>query len=288
LDSLIYHNDRIVPLEETHLSPGQMGLLMGWGVFTTLRIYEGVPFAFDRHWQRMARDAERLGVAFDYRQPAVWEAMVKLAAANQRPEGAARLSFIKNHGGLWSDAPGSPATDLLIFTRELSAWPAAHKLLLVPGAIFSHAKLAGAKMLSWVQNAGTLERVHRAGYDDALLLNEQGHLGECTSANIYLVRGREIFTPPLHSGCLPGITRDALLEVIPTAGYKLVEQDLTTADLDKAEEVFVSSTTREVAGVGKIDPHWNYPAPGKVTREIAEAFRNYVKAHLQRSGGAAD
>ena len=197
MDSLIYHNDRIIPLAEARLSPGQMGLLMGWGVFTTLRIYQGVPFAFDRHWERMAHDAERLGIALDYRQEAVWEAIVKLAAANHRPEGAARLSFIKNQGGMWADAPGCPATDLLIFTRELAAWPASHKLLLVPDGIFSHGKLAGAKMLSWVQNAGTLERVHAQGFDDALLLNEQGHLAECTSANVFLVRGREVLTPPL-------------------------------------------------------------------------------------------
>jgi branched-chain amino acid aminotransferase len=147
MDSLIYHNDRIIPLSEARLSPGQMGLLMGWGVFTTLRVYVGSPFAFERHWVRMARDAERLGIALDYHQEAVWEAIVKLAAANHRPEGTARLSFIKNHGGLWADAPGRPATDLLIFMRELVAWPAAHKLKLVPNAIFSSGRLAGAKML---------------------------------------------------------------------------------------------------------------------------------------------
>jgi branched-chain amino acid aminotransferase len=283
MDSLIYHNDRIIPLAEASLSPGQMGLLMGWGVFTTLRIYQGVPFAFDRHWGRMAHDAERLGIAFDYRQEAVWDAIVKLAAANRRPEGAARVSFIKNQGGMWADAPGCPATDLLIFTRELTAWPASHKLLLVPDGIFSHGKLAGAKMLSWVQNAGTLERVHAQGFDDALLLNEQGHLAECTSANVFLVRGREILTPPLSSGCLPGITREALIEIIPAAGYKLVEQDLIPKDLDTALEVFISSTTREVAGVGSIQPKWNYPAPGKVTCELAAGFQNYVKAHLKRA-----
>jgi branched-chain amino acid aminotransferase len=287
MDSLIYHNDRIIPLAEARLSPGQMGLLMGWGVFTTLRIYQGVPFAFDRHWERMARDAERLAIALGYHQKDVWGAIVKLAAANQRPEAAARLSFIKNHGGLWADAAGCPATDLLIFTREVAVWPAAHKLLLVPNAIFSIAKLAGAKMLSWVQNAGTLERAHAQGYDDALLLNEQGHLAECTSANVFLVRGRQVLTPPLSSGCLPGITREALQEVIPTAGYELREQDLTPADLDAAEEVFISSTTREVAGVGSIHPNWKYPAPGKATREIEAAFQKYVQTHLQRAAAGS-
>jgi branched-chain amino acid aminotransferase len=286
MDSLIYHNNRILPLAEARLSPGQMGLLMGWGVFTTLRIYQGVPFAFDRHWARMAHDAERLGIAIDYRQDAVWDAIVKLAAANQRPECAARLSFIKNQGGFWADAPDCPATDLLIFTRELAVWPASHKLVLVPDAIFSHGKLAGAKMLSWVQNAGTLDRVHGEGFDDALLLNEHGNLAECTSANVFLVRGREVLTPPLSSGCLPGITREALREVIPAAGYSLVEQDLKPSDLDSAEEVFISSTTREVAGVGSIQPNWSFPAPGKITVEIEAAFQDYVKSYLRRVGGS--
>ena len=284
MDSLIYHNDQIVPLPEAKLSPGQMGLLMGWGVFTTLRIYQGVPFAFDKHWARMTHDAERLGITLDYKQEAVWDAIVKLSAANQRPEGAVRLSFIKNQGGMWADAPGRPETDLLIFSRELTVWPVSHKLLLVPDGIYSHGNLAGAKMLSWVQNAGTLERVHREGYDDALLLNEQGNLGECTSANVFLVRGGTVLTPPLSSGCLPGITRDALQEVVPDAGYKFVEKDLTSADLDSAEEVFISSTTREVAGVGSIQPKWKYQAPGKVTSELAGAFQKYVQAHLRRAG----
>jgi branched-chain amino acid aminotransferase len=285
MDSLIYHNQRILPLAEARLSPGQMGLLMGWGVFTTLRIYNGVPFAFERHWERMVRDAERLGIALDYDEGAVRKAIVELAAANHRPEGAARLSFIKNHGGLWADAQGCPPIDLLIFTRELAVWPASHKLLLVPNAIFSMGRLAGAKMLSWVNNAGTLEHVHAQGFDDALLLNEQGQLAECTSANVFLVRGGQILTPPLASGCLPGITREVLREVIPAAGYTLEEQDLTPADLDSAEEVFISSTTREVAGVGSIDPNWKFPAPGKITRQLAVAFQSYVKAHLQHAPG---
>jgi branched-chain amino acid aminotransferase len=139
-------------------------------------------------------------------------------------------------------------------------------------------------MLSWVQNAGTLERVHGEGYDDALLLNEKGHLAECTSANVFLVRGREVLTPPLSSGCLPGITRDALREVIPAAGYAFTEQDLVPEDLNSAEEVFISSTTREVAGVGSIQPNWKYPSPGKVTAELVGAFQKYVQAHLHRAG----
>ncbi len=208
---------------------------------------------------------------------------IKLAAANQRPEAVGRVSFVKNHGGLWADAGERPATDLLIFTRELAKWPAVHKLKLYPHAIYSTGHLAGAKMTSWVQNASVLEKVHAEGFDDALLLNDRGQIAECTSANSFLIRGETVLTPPLSSGCLPGITREVLAEVIPRAGYALQEQELSVDDLRRADEVFISSTTREVAAVGSIHPDWNYPAPGKVTQALEVAFKQYVKNHLDRT-----
>ena len=148
--------------------------------------------------------------------------------------------------------------------------------------IFSVGRLAGAKMLSWVQNAGTLERAHAEGFDDALLMNEHGQLAECTSANIFLVRDGKVLTPPLTSGCLPGITRNVLLEVIPAAGYELHQEDLTPHDLASATEVFITSTTREVAPVSFIHPDWSFAAPGKITLDLKSAFREYVRMHLGR------
>jgi branched-chain amino acid aminotransferase len=287
MDSLIFHNDRIVPLAEVHLSPGQVGLLTGWGVFTTLRIYRGVPFAFERHWARMRRDAERLEVELPYDYTKVRQSIMDLAAANQRPEGMARVSFVKNQGGLWAQADDLPATDLLIFTRELKAWPAAHRLMIQPGGIFSGGSYAGAKMLSWVPHAAVLERAHQAGFDDALLLNEKGHLAECTSANVFLVRGSEVLTPPLSSGCLAGITREVIFEIASKSGLKIREVDLTADDLSTAGEVFISSTTREVAGVSFISPNWNYPCPGKITASLEEAFKEYVGGYLRASQRSA-
>jgi branched-chain amino acid aminotransferase len=281
MDSLIFHNDRLIPLPEAHLSPGQMGLLMGWGVFTTLRIYAGRPFAFHRHWARMSRDAERLGMNLAYEQEAVRLAVTRLAEANNRPEGMARVSFLKNHGGLWAQAGNRPETDLLIFTRELVQWPATHRLKLQPHAIYSATRLAGAKMLSWAQNAALLEQAHAEGYDDVVLLNERGQIAECTAANIFLVRGGRVLTPPLSAGCLPGVTRDVLREVVPRAGFELLEENLTPEGLSSAAEVFISSTTREVAAVRSIDSQWVFDAPGKTTVTIAQSFKDYVRSHLE-------
>jgi len=281
MDALIFHNDRMLPLPEVHLSPGQMGLLMGWGVFTTLRIYDGRPFAFDRHWARMSHDAQRLGMKLCHEAEAVRQAVVKLAEANDRPEGTARVSFVKNRGGLWAQAGDRPETDLLIFTREVVQWPAVHRLKLEPHAVYSVTRLAGAKMLSWVQNAALLEHAHAEGFDDVLLLNESGQIAECTSANIFLVSGDKVLTPPLSAGCLPGVTREVLHEVVPQAGFELREEKLTPQDLSSAAEVFISSTTREVAAVGSIDAQWVYDAPGKTTTKIEQCFKDYVRSRMK-------
>lgn len=280
MDPLIFHNHRIVPLGEARLSPGQVGLLTGWGVFTTLRVYRGLPFAFERHWARMARDADRLGIPIPYERDSVCRAAIALVKANCHPECMARVSFVKNQGGLWAQADGLPETDLLIFTRELAAWPATERLHLETSGIFAHGQFAGTKMLSWVPHAAVLESAHRQGFDDALLTNENGQLAECTSANVFLVRGGKILTPPLSSGCLPGITREILLEIVPRAGMELREQELRPEELSGAEEVFISSTTREVAPIALISPSWTYPAPGPVARRVEKIFKDYVGGWL--------
>lgn len=288
MDPLIFHNDRIVAFREARLSPGQVGLLTGWGVFTTLRVYQGIPFAFERHWARMERDAARLGVPICYDQAAVRKATVELIKANRRPESMARISFVRNSGGLWSEAGNRPPSDLLIFTRKLVDWPATQKLKFVREGIFAGGQYAGAKMLSWVSHAGVLEQAHNEGFDDALLGNEKGHLAECTSANIFLVREGEVITPPLASGCLAGITREILLEIAPRAGIQLVEEDLDEAALSTATEVFISSTTREVAAVESVSPDWTFQAPGKITLLLETAFTKYIQSYLAgtRSTGA--
>jgi branched-chain amino acid aminotransferase len=284
MDKLIFHNDRILPLGEARLSPGQVGLLMGWGVFSTLRIYRGRPFAFERHWARLMRDAGRLGIPISYAMETVERATEELVEANGHPESMARISLVKNHGGLWAEAPGRPDADLLIFTRELVAWPPTQRLMLETSGIFAGGHYAGTKMLSWVSHAAVLDKAHHEGFDDALLTNERGHLAECTSANVFLVRGGKILTPPLASGCLPGITREVLLEIAPPAGIEIRERELRPEDLATAEEVFISSTTREIAPIAEIHPGWKYPAPGPVSVRAEEIFKGYVGQWL---GGAA-
>ncbi|HEX5482680.1 MAG TPA: aminotransferase class IV [Terriglobia bacterium] len=281
MDSLIVHNEKIIPLAEACLSPGQAGLLLGWGAFTTLRLYAGIPFEFPRHWERMAHDAARLNMELPLNPAAARKWVIDLALANERREGMARVSFIRNSGGAWSAWDKARPMDFLVFTQALPSWPASYSLQLQPNAVFSAGVYAGAKMLSWASNSTLMERARADGYDDALLLNEHGHVVECTSANIFVVRSGRIFTPPLSSGCLPGITREVILGLGAEAGAPITEKEITSSDLDAAEEVFLSSTTREVGGVRSIGERWQYEAPGKITQALAAAFQQYAQSKLK-------
>lgn len=280
IDYHIVHNHEIIPIDQAHLSPGQAGLLLGWGVFTTLRLYQGIPFEFARHWERMARDATRLRMSLSGGMEETREKVIGLAKRNERAEGMARVSFVRNAGGAWAsklmDRPLDRPADLLVFTQPLPSWPESYRLRIEPAAVFSAGSFAGAKMLSWAPNSCIMEAARAEGFDDALLLNEHGRLVECTSANIFLVQQGAIVTPPLTSGCLPGVTREILLLLGPSAGIRIYEKTLTLDDLDRAEEVFISSTTREVGGVREIGERWKFAAPGKITLAAAKAFKDYA------------
>ncbi len=279
MHSRIVHNGVLRPMEAC-LSPGQVGLLTGWGVFTTLRIYGGVPFAFGLHWERVSHDAQRLRMQLDFEPEQIRQQLLQLIAANGAREAAARLSFVRNRAGMWSVKTGCE-TDYLLFTAELPPWPSSARLTVSPHARHAASALAGAKMLSWVANVATLEEVRERGFDETVLLNERGEVSECTAANLFAVRQGKLLTSSLDSGCLPGITRRIVLKLGPQLGLETREQVLRLDDLHTADEVFLSSTTRELMPVRELD---GSPLPqGPVTARLQTAFqayvRNYVESH---------
>ena len=114
----VFHNGRLLPVEDVRLSPGQAGLLSGWGLFTTIRIIEGLPFAFERHWQRLARDAERTHCPFPFEEETVRAQLGEVLRANDVREGCARIYAIYNQFGLWrSDETLSSSRPRDVFSR---------------------------------------------------------------------------------------------------------------------------------------------------------------------------
>ncbi|HXZ12192.1 MAG TPA: aminotransferase class IV [Candidatus Sulfotelmatobacter sp.] len=284
---LVYHNDRLLPIEQVRLSPGQGGLLSGWGLFTTIRVVEGIPFAFERHWKRLQRDAERTHCPFPFDPETVSVQLAEVLAANHVREGCARIYAIYNQTGFWRSDEKFPRVDLLICSSDLPPHREPARLALREHGRHAASPLAGVKVTSWLNNVWSLHEAQQAGFDEVVLLNERGEVAECTSANIFCVRGGRVATPPLSAGCLEGITRGVLLEIGGRNGAPVEERTLLPEDLYAAEEVFISSTNRKLLGVSEINGHAIAAAPGPVTQKLEMALAAYIREYNNSRAAAS-
>jgi branched-chain amino acid aminotransferase len=280
LHKFVYRNDDVVSMQEVRLSPGQAGLLNGWGVFTTIRIYNGQPFAFDRHWSRLATDANRLKIPVEWKPEHVSKHLGQLIEANHVKEGCARIYFVYNRVGMWISDETMPEVDLILYTASLPERKGPVQLAVQSFGRYASSPLAGVKVTSWLENVWMLDQAMRRGFDEVILLNEHNEVTECTAANIYCVRKGEVTTPPLSAGCLPGVTRAILLELGEQFGARVTEGSLRTQDLLAADEVFITSTTREIQPVSQIEDRVLEQAGGPVTQRLAAAFSQFVAQSL--------
>lgn len=279
MHSLLLHNGELVPTSAKVVSPGQVGYLNGWGVFSTLRVADGVLFAFERHWARMAKDAALLRVPMPADAEAFRRDLLRLVEANRAYNAVLRVAVVRNRGGNFEGAGIGREFDVCAFTTDLQKWPAAVKLSVEEQARHGANRFAGAKITSWIQNLNWLERARSEGYDEVVLLDEHNRISECTSANIFAVMGEGVFTPPLTSGCLPGVTRAVILEELQAAGVRVEEKHLSLTDLYEAESVFITSTTRELLPVASI--------AGRAVRQndsnrlvLQRAFSAFVQSYV--------
>jgi len=283
----VFHNEQLLPIEKVRLSPGQAGVICGWGLFTTLRIVDGEAFAFERHWRRLEKDAATIRMPMPYAGPRVRVNLQEVIRANSVTEGCARIYLVYNQVGFWRSEEAMPQVDLVIYTAPLPTYREPVRLSVREHGRHAASPLAGVKTISWLSNVWSVAEAQKEGFDETILLNERGEVAECTAANVYLVKGDTILTPPLSSGCLEGVTRAVLFEIAGEAGVSVKEQVLRPEDLYGADEVFISSTNRNVIGVGEIAGHTLAGAPGAVTKRVEAAFASYVREYVGRRRAAA-
>jgi branched-chain amino acid aminotransferase len=273
MSSFIWLNGTICPLAEARISPLDHGLLVGDGVFETLVARQGRPFAAREHWQRLVNSCEIMGLTplplEDYL--AAIEAVLK---ANQLSDARLRVTLTSGDGPLGSDRGNGPKT-VFVTAVPLKPWPATEKVCLVPWTLNENGPLAGAKSVSYGGNVRALALAKSRDCGEALMANTRGEVCEGTGSNVFLVLHGRLVTPPLSSGCLPGITRDFVIRACRASGITCEEEALPVSALAQCEEAFLTSSTRDVHPISELDGR-PLITPGPITQKVAAAFHQFV------------
>ncbi|MFD9336060.1 aminotransferase class IV [Streptomyces sp. NPDC060028] len=251
--------------DDAKVSVFDHGLTVGDGVFETLKAERGTPFALTRHLARLTRSARGLGLP-DPDLDEVRRACAAVLEANPTPFGRLRVTYTGGVSPLGSDR-GDAGPTLIVALAGASRRPDTTAVITVPWVRNERSAVAGLKSTSYAENVVALAAAHRADASEALFANTVGRLCEGTGSNVFVVLDGELHTPPVASGCLDGITRTLVAE---WAGAK--ETDLPFEALEQAEEIFLTSSLRDVQAVHRIDGRALAAAPGPVTAEAMRIF----------------
>jgi branched-chain amino acid aminotransferase len=201
-------------------------------------------------------------------------------AANQVVEGTARIYLIYNRIGFWQGEEEMPEVDLILFTAGLPPHADSARLGVAENGRHAASPLAGVKTTAWLNNVWHLVEAQKSGWSEVILLNERGEVAECTSANIFCVKGGAVSTPPLSSGCLEGVTRSVLFEIAARAHIQLSEKTLRLDDLYSADEVFITSTNRTLLAVSQIAAHRYSMVMGPLVQKLERTFDSYMREYV--------
>ncbi|GHI09073.1 4-amino-4-deoxychorismate lyase [Streptomyces cellostaticus] len=252
-------------IESARVSVFDHGLTVGDGIFETVKAVHGNPFALTRHLDRLTRSARGLGLP-EPDHDEIRRACAAVLEANPMPLGRLRITYTGGHGPLGSDR-GEHGPTLVVALGETARRPDTTAVITVPWTRNERGALTGLKTTSYAENVVALARAHQHGASEALFGNTVGQLCEGTGSNVFVVLDGEIHTPPLASGCLPGITRALAVE---WTGAK--ETDLPLDALERAEEIFLTSTLRDVQAVHRVDDRELPATPGPATAKAMQIF----------------
>ena len=274
----VWVDGRLGDAEDARISPFDHGLLVGDGVFETLCVYAGVPFAWTRHEARLRRSAEGLGLA-----PPPSETLRAVAeeviAANDLDDGRLRITITGGPAPLGSERSDAPPT-VIVAATPAKQWPPAESVVVVPWTRNEHGAVAGLKTTSYAENVRALAYAHEHGGSEALFANTRGDLCEATGSNVFLVRDGVVSTPPEGAGCLLGVTRALVLELCRVHHVAHKEVDVAVGAVAESDEAFLTSSTREVQPISRIDGRALPAAPGPITEKLATLFKDLVREDL--------
>jgi aminodeoxychorismate lyase len=269
-------NRTMVEATKARVAAVSSAMLYGRGVFTTLAIYDGKPFLWSKHWQRLAAHAAKLDIDHTgCTEKSVGEAVRKLIAVNQVKDGRARVTMLSRSGrDNWKPKmAGTRKTDLLVMTgvpHKISQ--NGMSLAVSPYRVSTFSPLSGIKSLNYLDHVLSREEARSRDFDEAVVLNERGEIVSATTANIFWAKNGTVHTPALMTGALAGVTRECVIDIANKHFIPLVEGVYEMADLVDADEIFLTSSGIGVAPVTTFDFRRYAVEPESITTTIRDAF----------------
>ena len=266
---------RLVDPDHAVVSVMDHGFTVGDGVFETLKVTAAGPFAMTRHLARLRASASVVGLAapdLDH----VRDAAAQVVVANRDelgPLARLRITWTSGAAPLGSDRVDADPT-LVIATMRQQPWPTTTTAITIPGVRNPRSLIAGAKSTSYAENVVALMRAHAAGASEAILGTTDDMLCEGSGTNVFVVRDGHVVTPSLSTGCLNGITRQLVCE-----WFGAHEADLPLEALACADEAFLTSSTRDVHPLHRVDDRF-WDSVGPVTRELISGFADREAADI--------
>ena len=278
--SLVFVNGERCPADGTHVSARDRGFTLADGLFETMRARGGVIFRADQHLRRLCDGLRLIHIPEPPMLPS-W--LAQAAAAADPQEVSVRLTVTRGPGPGGLTPPEDLKPTVVIAVSSMPRFPestytAGLKATLARGRRNSRAMSAGLKTLAYTDAVLALIDAQRAGADEAIFLDEDGHCSEATASNLFICRDGVLRTPPTTCAALPGITRKTVLELAAAAGMRTDERAFGPAELTSADEVFLTSSLRGLAPVTNIDGRpIGSGVPGDVTRRLAAAYAELVE-----------
>jgi branched-chain amino acid aminotransferase len=286
MEELVWLNGTLCPKKDAKISIDDRGFLLGDGVFETMRSYKGRVFRLDKHLTRFFDALAVIHLSIPYTSVELGKAVNDTLEANQLQEAYIRLTVTRGQGGKGIDPPEKPSPTIVIVAREFIPYPEqVYKEGLRTGISEIKQNLSSStariKSLNFLDHILARIEARQKRLDEAILLNTEDFICEGTVSNIFLVKHGNLITPDKESGILPGITREAVIELALREGIRIEERKVKPSELKEADECFLTNTLMEVMPVSEIDGRKvGQGRPGPLTLHVMEWYKDLVRKEL--------
>ena len=287
MERLVYINGEIVSWDKASVSVFDRGLLYGYGLFETMRSYNGRVFYLDRHVARLMNSAGVLGIRDALGPQKLETGVLRTLKANGLDDARIRLTVTAGEGGRSLSLPPSRSLTTIITVEELvlpspEIYSKGLRTSVVGIRRNSKSPMCYLKTLGYLENMLTHAEAVAAGSDEAILLNDEGYVAECSASNIFIVEAGSVVTPPIEAGVLPGITRGVVIELAIKLGIKLEQEAVSVERLLSAEEVFITNSVIEIMPIAAVgERRVGAGSRGKLTERLMGEYNKLTRSYIR-------